>query len=372
MCPLGQEHAGAVFLIHRRHSSSAARNLDMATPALAQFLALNDQLVALVRAGVPMHLGLPSRTAGAVQACERIGAGVAHRLGEGATVAQALDDATIPGAYRCVVQLALSSGELAPALAGASRFAELQDDSLQAVRHALRYPLVICCLAYAGIVLFCLFLVPTLENMYQGMRIPVGSGLRAVTLLRQTLPYWVALPPIGLALFILIRRRSSWGTERGGTAHFAAWLPGMSKVARQQRLTRFAETLAGHLDAGVPLPEGLRMAAAAWENDPLEQAALAHAAALASGQTPSEHSPFAAALPPLLRWAVWHADEPIGKAWALRMAAGAYRESAQRRVGRVKILAPIVACLVIGGVVVLLYALALFVPVVQMLHGLAG
>jgi type II secretory pathway component PulF len=137
-------------------------------------------------------------------------------------------------------------------------------------------------------------------------------------------------------------------------------------------LTRFAETLAGHLEAGVPLPEGLRMAAAAWENNALEQAALAHAAALASGQTPNEHSPFAAALPPLLRWAIWHADEHVDKAWALRMAAGAYRESAERRVGRLQILAPIVACVLIGGGVVLLYALALFVPVVQMLHGLAG
>jgi hypothetical protein len=77
-------------------------------------------------------------------------------------------------------------------------------------------------------------------------------------------------------------------------------------------------------------------------------------------------------LPPFMRWAICHADDTVGKSRALRMAAGAYRESAQRRVQRLRVVAPAVTCLVIGGGVALLYALALFVPVVQMLKGLCG
>jgi type II secretory pathway component PulF len=345
----------------------------MATATLSQFITLHDQLVALVKAGVPIQLGLPIRGSGAAVAFERIGATVARRVGEGASVQEALEDPRVPAAYRSVAQLALTSGDLATALSGANHMAEARDDSWYALRMSLRYPLVICCLAYVGIVLFCLFLVPTLESMYENMRIPAGSGLSAVTALRRTLPYWVAIPPIGLVLLAIWTRWTSSGAI--GTARATgvlAWLPGTSKIIREQRWTRFAELLASHLDAGAPLPEGLRMAAAAWENDALQRATLAHAASLDRGQAPSGDNSFAAGLPPFLRWAICHADDAVGRTRALRMAADAYRESACRRIQRLRVVAPIVTGLVIGGGVVLLYALALFVPVVQMIEGLAG
>ena len=54
------------------------------------------------------------------------------------------------------------------------------------------------------------------------------------------------------------------------------------------------------------------------------------------------------------------------------MAANTYRDAAQRRIERLRVTAPIVTCVVIGGGVTLLYGLALFVPVAQMLRGLAS
>src|SRR5262245_17994633 len=113
----------------------------MAPATLAQFIALNDELVALVKAGVSVHLGLQhSGGVGAAAACERIGAAVVRRIGEGASVDEALADRAVPAAYRSVVQLALASGDLPAALSGASRLAEVHDESRQAVRTSLRYP----------------------------------------------------------------------------------------------------------------------------------------------------------------------------------------------------------------------------------------
>lgn len=345
----------------------------MATTTLAQFIALNDQLVALVKAGVPVHLGLVQSGSGAAGDVERIGTTVARRIGEGASVAEALEDRTVPLAYRSLAQLALRSGDLTTALTGANHMAEALDDSGHAVRLSLLYPLVICCLAYAGIVLFCSFLVPTLENMYQCMQIPEGSGLQVVKTLRSTLPYWIAIPPIGLLLLVGWTRFSSSPTAASGLAgRVLAWLPGMSKTVFEHRCTNFAETLASLLDAGLPLPEGLRLSAAAWEDATLEQGTRTLAASFERGEVPDDDSPFATQVPPFLRWAIWHADDSVGRTRALRMAASTYRESAQRRIERLRLLAPIVTCVVIGGGVTLLYGLALFVPVAQMIRGLAS
>ena len=338
----------------------------MENPTLAQFIALNDQLAALVQAGVPVHLGA-ARSSSPVETVERIGATVARRVGEGATVMEALEDQAVPPAYRAVAQQALTSGNPATALTAASRMAAAVDDSWHAVRQSLIYPLVICCLAYVGIVLFCSILVPTLERMYYGMRLPEGSGLAAVRTLRDTLPYWIAIPPIGLVLLLGWMVRSP--RSAGG---MLAWLPGMSRTAFEIRCANLAETLASLLDAQVPLPESLRLAAAAWEDPVLEQGTRSLAASLARGETPNDASSFASQLPPFLRWAIWHADETAGRPRALRMAANTYRDAAQRRIERLRVSAPIVTCVVIGGGVTLLYGLALFVPVAQMLRGLAS
>jgi type II secretory pathway component PulF len=348
-------------------------NSGMATATLAQFIALSDQFVALVKAGVPVHLGLPSQGSSAAVACERIGSAVARRVGEGSSVQEALRDRTVPAAYRSVAELALTSGDLALALAGASRLAQAQDESWHAVRVSLRYPLVLCGIAYVGMVLFCLFLVPMLESMYQSMQITAGWGLSAATLLRVWLPVWIVLVPLALLLLVAgLHWSASRAAKAGGTGRVLAWLPGMSKVVAELRSMRFAETLAGHLDAGTPLPTALQTASAAWENDALERETLALADSLVRGQSPSDAAPLAARLPPLLSWAICHADATVGRSQALRMAARLYRESAQRRVQRLRVLAPIVTCLVIGGGVTLLYALALFAPVAQMIQGLAG
>jgi general secretion pathway protein F len=345
----------------------------MASADLARYLAISDQLVALVKAGIPVHLGLPSRLPGAVAACERIGAAVARRASAGASIPEALQDRDVPASYRAVVQCALAGGDLAQALTGASRMAEAEDEARHAVRASLRYPLVICGLAYLGIILFSLFLVPVLDSMYQSMAIQTGWGLAVANALRTALPFWVAIPPL-LLLWVVVMLRWSAGrsTASGNSGRMLALLPGMSQIASLQRWARFAETLAGYLDADVSWPQALRSSSSAWESEIDRQGTLALAESIERGETPREDSPFAAGLPPLLRWAIWHGDHAVGRSRALHMAAGLYRHAAERRIQRLRVVAPIVTCLVIGGGVTLLYALVVFVPVTQMIQGLAG
>jgi hypothetical protein len=53
------------------------------------------------------------------------------------------------------------------------------------------------------------------------------------------------------------------------------------------------------------------------------------------------------------------------------MAADTYRASAQRRLERWRVAMPLALCVVVGGGATLLYGLALFVPIVDLLEALA-
>jgi type II secretory pathway component PulF len=339
----------------------------MPSAMLAEFLAFNDLVAGLVRSGVNVPLGLPRH--GAVEACEQIGAIVVRRVGEGASVQEALHDRAVPEAYRSVAQLAMVTGDPEAALGAACRDAQVQDNVSRTVRTSLRYPLVICILAYVGMLLFCVLLAPRLRATYESMEVSAGWGMEAVNWLCTSLPYWVVAAPL---LLLVVLGCSRWSRARAGAAGGSAEasMRGGSQIAINQRLARFANMLAAYLDAGVAMPDALRAAAAVWDDGALKNAALETAASLRSGEATGDDNPLGSRLPPLLRWAIWRA-EPVDRPRALQMAAGVYREAAKRRRRRAAIAEPMLACVVIGGGVTLLYALALFLPVTQLLQGLA-
>jgi type II secretory pathway component PulF len=138
----------------------------------------------------------------------------------------------------------------------------------------------------------------------------------------------------------------------------------MSRAIEEQRNANLADKLATLLSAGAPLDEALRLASGAKSDPHLATSANAEPAI-------TEDSENARRLPPFLRYALWRSEAGVGHVRALRMAAELYRASAQRRADRVRLIAPLVLCAVIGGGVTLLYGLALFVPVVEMLQSLA-
>ena len=341
---------------------------------LDDFMALNDQLAALTEAGIPLDVNL-GRGNEFAPTLERINAVVARRVSQGASLTEALqrEDRVVTPSYRALMQLGLAAGDPTAALNASTRLAQSADEVCRAAARSLIYPLVICGLAYFGMVGFCLFLLPTLEGMYQGARLPPGLGLRMLQFLRTTLPFWIAIPLFCLLLFLVwMQLRGSRAGSRLFATGGAAWLPGMAHVIAQQRSAKLAESIATLLERGRPLDEALRISAGAWDDPRQEEAVNALSAKVASGQELTDDSAAAMRLPPLLRYALCRADASVGRASALRMAADVYRASASDRLDRLQFLAPLVLCVAIGGVVTLLYGLSLFLPVVEMLRGLAN
>src|SRR3954470_12951227 len=103
----------------------------MPAATLDDFMALNDQLVALVQAGVPLDLGLEGSQSNTAVALERVNTVVARRVSQGATLSEALQghDPALPARYRHLAQLGLSSGDLSAALQNNSQLAQSVEGS---------------------------------------------------------------------------------------------------------------------------------------------------------------------------------------------------------------------------------------------------
>jgi type II secretory pathway component PulF len=345
----------------------------METASLDDFLALNEQLAALIEAHVPLEVGLSRREALAAEELKQINATVVRRVNRGESLVEALggDEGDIPSEFRGVMDFGLRTGKLSAALDGSSQVAESADDSRFTYETAFIYPLIVCALAYVGLIGFCLYLVPVLQDMYTSLNLAPGRGLRLLLMVRAAMPYWAVILPILAGAAITWWTRAKRRRATGSTNGQLRWLPGASRIVFQERCSRFAASLAALLDSKVPLAQALVIAGDMSGDFNLNQGANALARAEQSKNAPADDSSIAMRFPPFLRWAIWHAEATTGRARALEIAARMYREASKRRAERMRTLVPMVALVLLGGTVTLLYGLTLFVPVVELLRTLA-
>lgn len=346
----------------------------MESATLDDYLAFNEQLAALSAAGVPLDIDLGASGEDAATALDRIHATVARRVRRGETLSEAVegDEGDLPAAYRSLVQVGLYESDLASGLDESSIVAESAAESRTSLASGFVYPLVVCALAYLGLLGLCLYFEPTLSSLYRDIRLPPSGSLQILEALRSTLPYWALIVPVLLlttAIYLFrMRQRPALGNAATG---LLSKIPGISRSLFHERCARFASMLADLLGDGVALPAALRVAGDGCGEASLRSSATQLASDSAGDLIPENVSDVAAKFPPFLRWAIWHANQTTGRVDALKIAARVYRETAERRAARFRAVAPVAVLVFVGGTVTLLYGLALFLPMVQLLYGLS-
>ena len=90
----------------------------MTSATLDDFMLINEQLDALVEAGVPIDVDLGTQRASTSEALERINASVARRVSQGASLGEAIaaEERIATPSYRALVQVGLRTGDLQSAL----------------------------------------------------------------------------------------------------------------------------------------------------------------------------------------------------------------------------------------------------------------
>src|SRR5262245_23349033 len=118
--------------------------------SIEQLLALNEEIAALVRAGIPLDRGLLEAGRDVRGRLGRIAASLGRRLKKGESLVEALESErqSIPPLYRAVVEAGTQAGRLPIALEGLARYVRGYGEARTAIGLALWYPLIVLSLAY--------------------------------------------------------------------------------------------------------------------------------------------------------------------------------------------------------------------------------
>ena len=345
----------------------------MAVPAttVEQLIGLNREIAALVRAGIPLDQGLQSAAALGDDVSRGLSQRIAQRLSSGANLSEALEaeQGEVPRAYRAIVAAGLRAGRLPEALEAVADLTESMQDVRRRWRLALVYPALVTGLALILLAFFVTYGVPRFVEMSETMRLPPSRILPVLEFLYRTLPIWaVGLPLLVLVAWVIGQVRSQ--SSRGASLDATRFIPGVGAIRLGLVRGWFCQLLASLVEHQVPLPEALELAGEAVDQDDLQASARETAESLRAGRSLAESIPSSTALSPMLRWMLTAGDAGNQLAPALRRAADFLLVQAHRRAEWFRVIAPVVTIVAVGGGVALLYGLAVFGPLVELLDRL--
>jgi general secretion pathway protein F len=352
-----------------------------ASVSIDNLVELNDEIAGLVRAGIPLDLGLASMRNDLAGPLRKTIASLESAIARGQTLDEALADPAVrvPAVYSAVVRAGLRSGRLPAALEALAESSRSVRALQRSVGLALIYPLILLTLAYALIVLFLMLVVPSIALMYEahppGYLVTFSSIAKffsmGISIPSTNLQFPLAvLPPVLLwvtAIALWFRNRSSMSIGAPGAWR---WLPlGSTALAAQNAWV--AEVFALLIEHHVPLPEAVRLALACT-NDPRRVAAAEVVALrLEAGQTPTAEQRAGLALPTSLAMLISSGMSQSSIVGMARNVAASQRRQVERRSAWMTVWLPVILVLTIGVAIGLVYGLTFFIPFTQMLDALS-
>jgi type II secretory pathway component PulF len=342
---------------------------------IGQLMALNDEMAALVRAGLPLDRGL---LAIGRDSRGRVGL-LSRRLGERLEQGESLDAAldaegrSVPSFYRSIVAAGLRSGRLSSALEGLAAYVRSVAETRRSIGLALIYPLMVLTLAYGLFFLFIMVVAPRFSDTFATFRFERIASLRLFGWLRDHPFLWVPVVPVFLLLllawWIATGRASSLRPGRLGGP--LALVPGLRSVFAQAQAADFADLLALMIDNGVPLDTAVVISADAAGSPALKRSAARMAEGLRRGEPLADLTKAAPAIPPMLAWVLSTAGSVGSLSPALKHAAETYRQRSARRADAVKRSLPAVLLVVFGSIAVIGFTMSVIQPLITLWQDLA-
>jgi len=336
--------------------------LRAASVSLDQLTALNQEIGALVRVGVPLEEGLALAGKEMSSRSGRLVQWVAERMQQGQSLEQILAQhpESFPPVYRAVVQAGIKSGNLAAALEAVATSVRRMAQTRRMVVAGLIYPLIVFLVAWCLFVFYTVVLAGGFLGMVDDFGLPGRSFFALMHSWGQTAAFWG--PAVPLAVFLLaglwwfFSGRASL-VDPGAAGMFLGWLPGMRRMLRTYQVATFTDLLALLTEHQVPLPEAVVLATEATGGRRLIEAGHKAAEAIRRGEILGPQILGRKAFPPLVVWLISRGEAQDALPRTLRQAAEMYHQRACYQGEAARMFIPVVLTLVFGGGVTLLYGL---------------
>jgi general secretion pathway protein F len=261
----------------QRESKSQRRTIRIRRGVSATDLALiTRQLATLVRSGLPLEESLRAASQQTEKArLKSMLMAVRSRVMEGHTLATGLGDFphVFPELYRTTVSAGEQSGHVDVVLERLADYTESRQQMQQKIQLALFYPALLTLVAVVVVIALMTYVVPQVVQVFEN----IGQELPWLT---QTL---IAVSDFlrnhGIAALLLLAAAGggiAWVLRKEGPKrrfHRALLrLPLIGRLARGINAGRFARTFSIVTASGVPVLEGLRIAAQVMSNLPMREA----------------------------------------------------------------------------------------------------
>jgi type IV pilus assembly protein PilC len=335
----------------------------------SDFLLFNQQLSALLRAGIPVlqSIGLLKTRSPSANLREVL-ADVEEKIKSGVPLSQAFDSQGIfPRIYTASILSGEKSGALDDVLL---RFVDYLKRSVgvsRKLRGALAYPAFLLAASGLMIAFLSLYIVPRMSDLFQSLS--SSGGLPTVTVIVLAIStgvaknIWWVLPSIlilGGGLFIWSR------TDRGKLAihRFLLLLPVAGALIRNMATAQLARSLSTLLSGGITVPDSWEIASQALNNYELRNRSEAVLPMIREGRGFTDSLEKAEWLPELALDMIGIGERSGSLREMLDEVAAFYDAEAEVRLEQLTtLLEPLILVFMAGVVVVIL--LAIYLPIIQ-------
>jgi len=341
----------------------------------ADFIFFNEQLASLASAGLALDEGL-EQLARDIKSrrLRRFIEDVVADLRHGESIEQAIGkhEAQLPALYSRALRAGVQSGQLAGTLLGLNQHFRLMGQTRQILWEILSYPILLFVVGLTIVSLFFMKLVPQMAEIFSdfGTRLPWPTVLLiAVADAFPMILVVLAILVAGIAVGWQLLRMSPAG--RSVRERIVGHLPIVGRIYRASLISRFVRSVATSVQAGITLPEALRLAGGVTGSPGLSVDAERVAGAVEQGQAVFTSVQTCRWIPALFGYAVQVAIGRDILTSSLMHLSEAYESQAAHAQSMLRVLLFPVVVVVVGGLIAF-GVVGLFLPLVSLVNVVSG
>lgn len=336
---------------------------------LDDFLLFNQQLAALIHAGLPVLQSIQMLSQRSPNPKLRMILGdVEARIKSGSALSAALaaQGETFPRIYTASILAGERSGSLDDVLRRYVEYTKSIAQLRRKIRGALTYPIILLCAAFLLIVVLTTYVIPQFSSLYENM----GAELPMITTFVVGLSsavrdnvYWLVPGIIAMLVGLVSWRR----TERGRRAIDSLLLkiPIVGELIRQLTTAQLSRSLATLLAGGITLVESFQIALTSVSNRKLLQSTEPVLSKIREGKPFTDSLAAAGWLPPLGVDMIGVGERSGSLREMLDEVAGFYDAETEVKLGQLTTFIEPAILITMGGIVVTIL-LAIYMPLLQM------
>lgn len=341
---------------------------------LDDFLLFNQQLAALIHAGLPVLQSIQMlRQRSPNPKLRQVLADVEARITSGSALSEALaaQGETFPKIYTASILAGERSGNLDDVLRRYVEYTKAIAQLRRKIRGALTYPVILLCAATILIGVLTTFVIPQFTSLYENMGAELPTITTVVvgfsTAMRENF-YWLAPAVTGTVLGI-----TSWRRTEKGRRTMDRWvlkIPVVGELVKQMTTAQLARSLATLLAGGITLVESFQIALASVANRELLRSTEPALPKIWEGKPFTESLDAAGWVPPLAVDMIGVGERSGSLREMLDEVAGFYDAETEVKLGQLTTFIEPAILITMGGVVITIL-LAIYLPLLQMVSGAA-